>query len=210
MLYSQTYQFLFIHIPKTAGKSIRKALLPYSVKPPQSQYRRLLSHLPVKENPMKANFRPHNTAEWGRLKLSEAVFRNCFKFSFVRNPYDRAVSYYIFLKTNQKHHHHKTVADMSFVEFLRWQQSRSRISMQWNAIADRDENVLVDFIGRFERIETDLQTIFDRLGMNRVELLHKNKGVRTSYQNYYCDVSKKIVESIWRTDIKKLQYKYGD
>jgi len=144
--------------------------------PARSQYRRLLSHLPVEENPLKANFRPHQTAAWARRKFPQEIFRNCFKFAFVRNPYDWVVSYYTFIKTDQRHHRHKTVSNMSFIEFQRWQQSRGRAAMRWHFDADRYANILVDFIARFENLENDLQTVFGRPGIVGAKLPHKNKN----------------------------------
>ena len=126
MLYSASHRFIFVGVNKTASASIRKALLPYCVRSASSQFRRLLSHLPVRENPLKANLPLHQTAAWARRKFPKAVFVGCFKFAFVRNPYDWAVSYYIFLKTDPNHHRNKMVAVMSFIEFLKWQRPGAR------------------------------------------------------------------------------------
>ena len=69
MLLSIEKRFIFVHIPKTAGQSITQALGPYAVRPQKTQWRRLLSHLPVPENPERAWLRTHDTARWIRRKL---------------------------------------------------------------------------------------------------------------------------------------------
>ena len=129
VLYSASHNFIFIRVNKTGSESICAALTPYCVRPPRSQYRRLLSHLPVKENPMKASWQTHQTAAWARRKIPPEIFQLCFKFAFVRNPYDWAVSYFTFIKTRQQHHRHKFLSNMSYVDFLRWQQARKKVPM---------------------------------------------------------------------------------
>ena len=66
--YSNDNRCIFIHIPKTAGSSVGRALQPWCIRPRKSQWRRLLSHLPVPEAAEKAVLRQHDTAAWVRLK----------------------------------------------------------------------------------------------------------------------------------------------
>ena len=53
MLISHSHQFIFVHISKTAGTSLRRVLDPYCSQPPRVGVRKLLSHLPVREDPYK-------------------------------------------------------------------------------------------------------------------------------------------------------------
>ncbi|MFO8053169.1 MAG: sulfotransferase family 2 domain-containing protein [Candidatus Omnitrophota bacterium] len=78
MLISHTYKFIFLHIPKTAGSSVAATL---------------------KRNLNKNDLLlcPHTKAV--RLKLTaKDKWKDYFKFTFVRNPWDRMVSAYFFLR----------------------------------------------------------------------------------------------------------------
>src|SRR5258705_8361695 len=94
MLLSLEKKFIFIHIPKTAGSSITRALRPWCLKPKRTLWRRLLSHLPVPEAPEKANLSQHDRASWLRRKLPDPVYDGAYKFAVVRNPFDLVVSNY--------------------------------------------------------------------------------------------------------------------
>jgi hypothetical protein len=74
VLISHTHRFIFVHIQKTAGQSMRRALVPYCSQPPRTGLRKLLSHLPVHEDPEFVAFRPHATARWARMKITPRVF----------------------------------------------------------------------------------------------------------------------------------------
>src|SRR5437868_3464466 len=67
---------IFVHIPKSAGISIRHSL--------------------------SLNLGSHTTLARYRSLLPPRVFENCFKFTFVRNPWDRLVSAFLFLKKGGK------------------------------------------------------------------------------------------------------------
>ena len=62
MLLSHSHRFIFVHIQKTAGQSLKRALEPYCNRLPRTGLRRLLSHLPVQESPASVSFRVHATA----------------------------------------------------------------------------------------------------------------------------------------------------
>src|SRR5207245_5168864 len=87
-------QFLFVHIPKTAGNSIQSILRDYS----EDEIVALRSEQDGIErfglrNP-NYKIKKHSTLAEYRGALGEERFRSLYKFACVRNPWDRMVSYY--------------------------------------------------------------------------------------------------------------------
>lgn len=74
-------------------------------------------------------------------------------------------------------------------------------------ICDDDGEVLVDFVGRFENLESDFNRISDQIGISN-QLPHINKTTHTKYRDYYNDETKDLVRSIALRDIEMFDYKF--
>ena len=68
MILSTSHNFLFVHVPKTAGTAMTAALEPFAVTGTRTAWRRLMRRLPLREAPEKAYFRKHETAADMRAK----------------------------------------------------------------------------------------------------------------------------------------------
>jgi len=181
MLVSVDKNFIFFHVAKTGGQSIRRVLHPYARPMARGQWYRLLSHLPVPQG-LDSRLGIHTSAWWAKLKLPREFFDNSFKFAFVRNPYDLAVSKYAFLRMNHMHRRHVTVSQQTFREFLETERRRSlfRHGDQTSMLAGLDGTLLVDHIYRFEEIGQAYEDIVRRLDLTDAEKLpHRNPSART-------------------------------
>ncbi len=66
----------------------------------------------------------------------------------------------------------------------------------------------VEFVGRFEQLQADFDSLCDRLGIARVPLPHKNPSRRTNYKDHYDRTCRQLVERIYRRDIEEFGYSF--
>lgn len=213
MLVSSQKKFLFIHIPKSAGTSVTAALQDFSDRPEEVWINRLLSKVGINVNWFGPNHwvrgRKHSTARQVKFMYSDSVFKDYYKFAFVRNPWALLVSYYHYIKSNKEHHRSAKVNNIdSFESYIRYEIKRNKIN-QSRFVTDSYGNELVDFVGRFESLENDLGVIFDRLGVE-AELPHINSSKHRDYRDYYTPETAKMVAIHWAEDILRFGYRFDD
>ena len=190
MIISPKYKFVFIASSKTGSTTIHKTLLKY-----------------VKDK----NLINESTLSLGDKHLScpklieqYPQYKNYFKFSFVRNPWDRVVSWYSFSKKAKSPK--RNTSDISFKEFL-----NTRLNV-W-ALPNQDQYEFTkccDFIGKTENLQEDFDIICDKIGIPKQELPHKNKSKHKSYTEYYDDETKSIVAERFAKDIEYFGYKFAE
>jgi chondroitin 4-sulfotransferase 11 len=201
------HKFIFVHINKCAGQSVRRAL--------------------------PRGTRGHNTIQY-YLRLLEREGRDpaeYFKFTIVRNPWDKVVSFYhyhqrrkwdIFPWTVKNEPDFNTFLQRLFVEnegalaheIFRGRSGDSthhlRLSNSLDWVSDADGKILVDFIGRLENLQGDFDTICDRIGIKRRVLPHVNKSSHKPYWEYYDEASREIVAARFEKDIDYFGYRFGE
>ncbi len=216
MFISYKHKFLFVHIAKTGGTSIRAALMTVRLTDPFyvplsvcSRLSSLFSHR------LGSKFPRHSKVIAAYEMLPREFFNELFKFAFVRNPWDLQVSSFHHIR-RERPHLMDGIED--FETFLRWKLDPDRpyqyhidtsIELQSDYLVDLHGKVLVDFIGRYERLEEDFREVCEKVGLKNIHLPHKRKAKdRTNYTDYYNSYTKQLVADHFRKDIEMLGYEF--
>jgi sulfotransferase famil protein len=208
VLISDTHQFIFVHIRKAAGSSIRDTLEPISIQKPTDTISKIKSRiLKIEKDYHHFAFRQHSDINIVKRIMPENLFESYFKFAFVRNPWKRLISEYEFIKRRPDHGRHKKLMKMTFSDYILYQAKRFD-AHQINMLADKNGKLQMDFIGKFENLQEDWNFICNKLGIENKELSHRKKAAKVDYDNYYNEENKQLVEQIWNRDIKAFEYNY--
>jgi len=202
--YSPFLKYAFIHIPKCAGSSIHRAL---GVLHAQRSW-------PVG----KPKYHTHAKATKAREVLGPA-WNECFKFAFIRNPWDLMVSSYHWWLTYAEIFPalHKDIARIrkmgSFSVFIRSELGHSMLNEQpggdlteW--ISDCDE-IIVDFVGRYENLNEDWSKICQTLRVTALPLGRENQVVRQDYRVFYDNESTELVANRFARTIELFDYRFS-
>lgn len=187
---SNKKKFIFIHIPKSAGTSIRSAL---------GELEEGRRHLPW----------------WVYYNSSYRKYNEYFKFSFVRNPYERAESAYKYLFSGGNNREDLDVSKViqnysSFYDFVKFGLHEGEMKNhpffwdQKDYLFDWRGRLKVDYLGRFESLQHDFDIICDCLGADRSKLEKINFGKPSVFGA--CQKSRKLLYEIYKNDFYALGY----
>ena len=218
MLLSHRYQFLFVHIAKTGGTSVREALNPLRWHDPIYYLvfgAHRLSHMTGHKLGLKFPRHAHVIA--AKEMLPEPYFEQLFKFAFVRNPWDLQVSSFHHIK-RERPEAMNGITD--FDEFMRYKFDPDRpyqyhidtsLSLQSDYLVDLHGNTIVDFIGKYEQLSEDFDFVCEKLKLPKgINLGHARKATdrKSDYRSYYTDHTRELVAKHFAADIERLNYQF--
>lgn len=150
-----------------------------------------------------------------------------YKWTFVRNPWDRILSVYLadphnlyipsfsqFIEIlySKKHLFPKT--ELSWSHKLNFEPIKNIIHfMPMNLMLKINGNINIDFIGKFENIQNDWFLLQKKLKLNPTPLLHHdpykkgNKKLHIDYSKFYNKNLIDLVGEIYEEDINLFNYK---
>lgn len=203
MIYHE-HKAIFVHIQKTGGSSVSKALGVCARQPDQ--------HFLARD-----------------LKQAYAVYWDeYFKFAFVRNPWARLVSWYAMIDGHRaafqagqkvnRFHAEVLSRTLSFAEFLekldfefvdddgpKW-----IFRNQLDYLTDEQGNMLVDFVGRTETLADDFERIQSRFAGAPLQMMHINRSRHEPYTTYYTPDLAALVAARYARDLEYFGYRFGD
>ena len=190
-------QSLFVHIPKCAGLSISRAL--YGC--------RAGGHMPLRG--------------YQRL-IRKRVFSRLFKFSFVRNPWDRLVSAYGFLAdggiserdirfrndvlSRYRDFEEFVLRGLDTVEVGQYPHFKSQVDF----LKDHRGARSIDFIGSFETLQRDFEVVASRVKPDaELPILNRNDEQRNPrYREEFTARMAEKVFDVYREDIRQFGYDF--
>ena len=191
--------FIFIHIPKCGGMSITKGL------------------------GLKVSLDMHTTIT---EIIDEDLIQNRFTFSFVRNPFDRLVSWYHFHFKRNDYNFPDTfqkwiissLDDEDFYGGNRWiNQEHPKDPLTLLPWISHNNKVAVDYVGKIETLTYDVNEIAKQSGIklyNNIQHRNKSNNSGTSmkrdsnYRTYYTTSTKRIVKRRYEEDLEYFKYHF--
>jgi len=200
---------VFIWIPKSAGMSILSALTRYG------DTKRKKIHI------AKYYFPQKGMVTFGHMNYSELIKNgyvsskfdeSAYKFCFTRNPNDRAVSLFFYLKKIDR-----VSSQMTFLEFWRrlkdkgcediglynldgWSHCHPQI--RWI------EGLEIDYIDKFESIESDFKKILHELNLPPTDLPYHNVTIQSHYSSFHCEEIEEIIQNFYTEDFQLFSYEF--
>jgi hypothetical protein len=215
-------QIVFVHIPKTGGTSID---MMFNLMGPDNYY--LVAPVPTTIDKAPVHF------TWVELKsiLPAEFTQRAFKFAFVRNPWDRFLSAFLYhrqdflirvhklgdrYRDNLAFSERELVSLDAFVECLNLPRE-ARVSRragfdghlepQRSYVTNEAGQIAMDFIGRFEEFDRDVRRVASRMERPVERVLHARRSERTTdYRAYYSSYARDAVASFYSEDIAEFGY----
>ena len=195
---------LFVHIQKTGGTSILRTL------------------------GQEADLRHrHFFASQFRLMCTAEQWEATFKFAFVRNPWERLVSWWSMMNSFRnavpkgaqlnRFFTYVFANSRTFEEFILNCHAdiedpdgrKCILRNQLDYLTDSKGRLLVDYVGKFENLQTDFREVTRQLGLPDTALENINKSSHAAYTDYYNDRTRALIERAYERDIAQFGYAFG-
>jgi sulfotransferase famil protein len=234
MIICHKHKFIFIHIGKTGGTSIERALC-----------RHLSMDFDTTKKSPEGTWWKHIWATDMRRRVGPDLWDNYFTFAFVRNPYDMILSLYSMYTQYPEYTSpalyrrlfHPWNQYTDFAHFIHGVGRREhepdeqwRIQLEelgvtnqmevWDSLQNLQTSyltdswkgtrglgtVLVDFIGRYEQLERDFALVCRTVGLPQLRLERHGRSQHRPFHEVYDGTMQQIVYRHFKMDIERFGY----
>lgn len=229
MIINHQHKFIFLKTRKTAGTSIEIALSQFCgpndiITPitPEDEHKRqelgyrgpqnydiplyryrLSDWLALMSKREPKQFFNHAPAWFVRQYLGKKIWDSYFKFCFERNPFDKAISAYYWYSQN---------SEESIESYLSLHAKKHHLT-NWH-IYTLNDKIAVDFIGRYERLDEDLCTALQQIGLPGEIVLPRAKGGvrkdKSHYSRMLSPAARAQIERICAKENNAFSYEWVD
>ena len=205
MIVSHKHRFIFVAIPKTGTHSVRHGLREH-LGPDDMEQARLFveKSFPIPEIARMGH--GHISFDEIRPFLGEEAFGDYYKFAFVRNPFDRFVSYCSFMTREHGDFDRDPQGTMRRILFELRPLNHVHFQPQYTLLVDDRGELATDFIGRVETMQQSYDELCARIGIPGRALERVNDSRRGDYRQYYDHALFEGVSRLYAGDLQRFGY----
>lgn len=209
MIISHRHRFIFTAIPKTGTHSVRRALRDH-LGPEDGEQVGLFVQKSLPYPPIAEIGHGHISLAQIRPFVGEEAFQSYLKFAFVRNPWDRFVSYCSFMTRENEEFIRRPQDVMRYFLFKDRPVEHLLFFPQHAFLTDAEGRLLTDVVGRVEEMQSSYDAICARLDIPSAQLEKVNSTRRNDYRGYYDPELIEAVADLYRRDIELFGYRFEE
>lgn len=207
MIVSHAHRYIFVPVPKTGTHAIRQALREHLGESDIEQVGLFVNkRFPIPE--LARISHGHLSVRQVRPYLGQAVCDDYFKFAFVRNPFDRFVSYCAFMTRQHGLFDRDPKGTMRRILFELRPMDHVHFQPQWRMLVGEEGALEMDYVGRVETMQQDYEEICRCVGIPARRLDRVNSSRRGDYRAYYDEELVAGVTDLYRRDLELFDYRF--
>lgn len=208
MIISHHHRFIFAAVPKTGTHSVRQALREH-MSDEDIEQAGLFVNKRFPWQDLAAIRHGHLSLQQVRPFLGADAFDSYFKFAFVRNPFDRFVSYCAFMLREGDVFQQRPRDVMRHFLFVEPPEQHILFQPQSTLLVGNDgRTLLTDRIGRVEDMQSSYEAICKDIGITARQLDRVNQSKRNDYRDYYDQSLMDAVAKRYALDIELFGYTF--
>ncbi len=197
---SKVKGFLFVHIPKTGGNSIQRALAPYSDDDIVciSRHQDGVDRFELRNKDYATH--KHSSVRKYKREYGSDLFDGLFKFTVIRNTYDRLISFYF-----SPHRRCEKWDEGEFSDFIMSVKPiKHYIAFDGQSLGEAVANF--DMILKYDSLSKDFLKLAHYIGIEGRSLPHVNRSERLDSGSYYNEHLLSLVYSIFGEEVDYFRF----